>query len=332
MDSEAALSAYTPEQVKIGEKLPERISSIAHNVEAGEKLKLDLVTEHIAEVTTAIRDKTGEKFVVLGSMGMYATLNELRSDGQQLMILEQRIAGGKNDYDIGVRPDALATTMSNFSWNPEAQKLQRGYVGESRQMVDLMGRGELPHFPWRETNINGATFFVQSPEEMIFEKMTALINPGNEDTGKARLREVKWGVDTKLLKTYLIMKNGWTEDRTEEYLAGKWNDYIEDTRYQGVSELTQEIETGKPIAEVVKKAIQKRLGKEQVDNPKQDLLAIFGQQSETLVDTLLQSSTGGDFSVAMKSLLDQRAGGKLAYTEATSRATAEFNKLVATFN
>ncbi len=332
MDSEASLSAYTPDQVKKGEKLPERISSIAHNVEAGEKLKLDLVTENVAEVTTAIKGKTLEKFVVLGSMGMYATLNELRSDGQQLMILEQRIAGGKNDYDIGVRPEALATAMSSFAWNPEAQKLQRGYVGEGRQMVDLMGRGELLHFPWRETNINGVTFFVQSPEEMIFEKMTALINPGNEDTGEARMREVKWGVDTKLLKTYLIMKNGWTEAQTEEHLASKWNDYIEDTRYQGVSGLSQEVETGKPVAEVVKEVIQKRLGKEQVDNPKQELLAIFGQQSETLVDTLLQSSTGSDFYVAMKNLLDQRAGGKLAYTEATSKATTEFNKLIAPSN
>lgn len=330
MDSEASLSAYSPEQVTKGEKLPEKISSIAHDVEAGEKLKLDLVTEQVGIVAQEIKGKTQEKFVVLGSMGMYATLNELRAGGNQLMLLEQRIGGGKNDYDIGVKPEVLTQVMTSFGWTQEAQKIQRGFVGKDSQMVDLMGRKELPHFPWRESNIEGINFYVQTPEEMIFEKISALVNPGKNDNNETRMREVKWGIDIKLLKTYLMVKNNWTETQVEAHLENRWSDYLEDTRYQGVLELAQQVDKGEAVSEVIKQVLKQRLGKDKITDPRQELLLIIDDKSATTyIDSLLQSKSGIEFSSLMKNLLDIRAGGKLDYKDATQKATQEYNNLLA---
>lgn len=71
---------------------------------------------------------------------MYATLNELRSEQEvrRLLILEQRIAGGKNDYDIGVHPESLNKSMIDFGWDIGAKKILRGTVGGGEEMVDLM--------------------------------------------------------------------------------------------------------------------------------------------------------------------------------------------------
>ena len=185
---------------------------------------VDLVLEKIAEVSRSIKERTRECFVILGSMGMYATLNESREqEGGQLLILEQRIAGGKKDYDVGVHPESLNRVMDDFGWDSEAKKLQRGTIGGGKEMIDLMGRRELPHFPWRETEINGEKILVQSPEEMIFGKIEALINPGADEQGESNVREVKWGVDIKLLKTYLMQKNGWNDEQVEAHLSQKWN-------------------------------------------------------------------------------------------------------------
>jgi len=232
MEGEVSLAPYSKEQVTKGEKLPERISSIRHDIETGERLKLDYVLEQVGNVSQAVASRTDKRFVVMGSMGMYITLNELRPDGSQLMLLEQRIASGKNDYDIGVHPETATAVMTDFGWDEERQKLNRGYVGEGRQMIDLLSRRELLHFPWRQAEIAGVPTSIQAPEEMIFEKMSALISPGIEDEGETkgevRVREIKWGVDIKLLKTYLMEKNSWSEDQVETHLAQRWDDYVID--------------------------------------------------------------------------------------------------------
>src|SRR4030042_4458874 len=111
-------------------------------------------------------------------MSLYAHLNKLRSDGTHLMLLEERISGGKNDYDVGVSEEKIQETMDQLGWDDEAKNKKRGFIGEGRQKVDIMVRKELPHLPWETAEINGETFFVQSPEELIFEKMSGLIDPG----------------------------------------------------------------------------------------------------------------------------------------------------------
>lgn len=328
MEGEVSLAPYSKEQITKGEKLPERISSIKHDVETGEKLKLDYVVEQIADVSKSIAAKTDKKFVVLGSMSMYATLNELKTDGEGLMLLEQRISGGKNDYDIGVRPEELNETMTSFGWSEDTKKLQRGKVGNGSQMIDMMGRNERPHFPWRQTEVVGQECFVQTPEEMVFEKISALVNPNSDDKGETRLREIKWGVDIKLLKTYLTMKNNWSETDMEEYLAKRWGEYVEDTRYQGVTELSERVGEREGVEDVVRDALKKRLGKEQIDDVKQELVTIFGQGREPAIQGLFMSRNATEFSEKMRGLIDLRAGSKLTYEEASQKATQEYTGLL----
>lgn len=327
---EANFRPYTKEQITEGEKLPERISSITHSVGAGEKLKLDLVLENIGEVSHSLNERTKERFAILGSMSMYATLNELRSgqEGGQLLILEQRITGGKNDYDVGVHPEYLNQVMGDLGWDDEAKNLQRGTVGDGKEMVDLMGRRELPHFPWRETEIGGEKILVQSPEEMIFEKMGALIEPGTDEQGESRIGEVKWGVDIKLLKTYLMLKNGWDDAQVESHLSQKWNDYVEDTRYQGIRELSNLVENGSPVENVLRDSLQKRLGKTEVGDLRQELLNLFGEQGEEQIDSLLSASDASQFETSLRELIDLRAGEKISYEEARKKSEEEFSKIV----
>ena len=321
---------YTKEQIIKGEKLPERISSITHSVEAGEMLKLDIVLEKIVEIFRSVNERISEPFVILGSMSMYATLNELRSEreGVQLLILEQRIAGGKNDYDVGVHPECLNQVMDDFGWGNEAKKLQRGAIGDSKEAVDLIGRRELLNFPWRETEIKGEKIIVQSPEEMIFEKMGALIKPGSDEQGGLIIREIKWGVDVKLIKTYLMIKNDWDDTQVESHLSQKWNDYVEDTRYQGVRELVSLVESGISVEEVIKTALRKRLGKTELGDLQIELLSLFGEQGEDQINSLLSTSDSYQFETTLRALIDLRSGDKLSYEEALKKTEEEFRKLI----
>jgi len=330
MEGETSLSPYSKEQITGGEKLPEKISSIGFDVETGEKLKLDFVLERLADVTKEIQEKTKNRFVLTGSMGMYATLNELRSNGQQLMLLEQRISGGKNDYDIGMRPNELQETMVNFGWNEESKKLERGKIGDGGQMIDIMSRKELTHFPWYQAEVGGQKILVQTPEEMIFEKMSALIKPGVEDGGESRMREIKWGVDIKLLKTYLMMKNNWSDADVESHLNKNWDNYVEDTRYQELSELSDRVANGESVGGVILDVLKRRVGKEQVTDVRQELLGIFGQEADTNIQALITSSSDTEFSANMRSLMDKQYGPKLSYQQATEIATNEYKKLLET--
>lgn len=328
MEGKDSLTPYSQEQIAKGERLPEKLSSIRHEIETGEKLKLDYVIEQVAEASKAIKSKSDNRFVILGSMGMYTTLNELRENGQQLMLLEQRISGGKNDYDIGVHPEKLKQTMANFGWNEQTISLQRGRIENGNQMLDMMGRNELPHFPWQATTIQDQEVNVQAPEEMIFEKMSVLINPGNDENSETRMREIKWGVDIKLIKTYLMMKNGWSDTEVEAHLAKKWDEYIEDTRYQGVSGLVERVAGGESVGVVVIDALRKRLGKEEIVDAKQELLGVFGQGAENTIQSLLASTSDTEFSAHLKALIDIQTGSRLDYGEASQQATKEYSSLL----
>ena len=332
MKGNESLAPYSWEQITKGVDLPEKISSIGNDLETGGNLKFDFVIKQIADASKAIRAKTNNKFVFLGGMGMYATVNEIRKSGQQLTLLEQRISKGKNDLDIGVSPDELQSTMLDFGWSEETRKLQRGKVSGSSLMIDIMSRRKFPHFPWHQSEVMGQKIFVQSPEEMIFEKIAALVNPGTSDNSESRIREVKWGIDIKLLKTYLTIKNNWSESYIEKYLSKRWGNYIEDTRYQGISELSEKVAKGEGVDKVVTDALKKRLGKEQIAKVKQELIYIFGQEAETHIKALLSSLGVNEFSANLKSLIDLQAGAKLSYKQASQKAAEEYTKLLQTNN
>ncbi len=321
------LASYTSDELRAGASLPDKISSISHDIENGTEDKMEVVLRQLTQVGDTVANNTANKFVILGSMGLYLSLNEVRQDNERFTLVDQRISGGKNDYDIGVHPEDLSITMSDFNWDEQTQALQRGKVGQNNQMVDLMGRRELEHFSWREVQIGDKLYHVQTPEEMIFEKMNGLVNPGLNDEGTLREREIKWGIDIKLLKTYLGEKNGWTEDQVEQHLADSWNYYTEDNRYQGVYDLLKEVKAGRSIQVVLEETVRLRTGKSESIDVKEELIKQFGTENEKDIDELLSTESSSIFELKLKILIARKSGKQLSYEEVTKIASEEYAKL-----
>lgn len=331
MEGEINLQAYSTEQLSTTEKiLPERIAEIAHDVEAGERRRLDVLLDGASEVATSVASKTEERFAFLGSIAMYTLLNELREKNPQvgdLMLLEQRIAGGKNDFDVCVERGKKQKVMDEFGWDREQQSLTRGHIDSGRQMVDFMERLEKPEFPWREVKLKGETILVQNPEEMIFSKIDALVNPGLDDEGKQRTREIKWGVDIKILKAYLLVDKGMNPEELDTYLAEKYKIYAEGERYGSVMQLAEGFGTTETVQDLVKPVLEKTLGRPSQDI-RGDLITFAGAGSEAIVDTLLQVTDKSGFVDAMKTFIDHKMGKLPTYEEAQATATARYSELL----
>lgn len=331
MDNENNLKSFSVEQLSSTEKiLPVRIAEISHDVDAGERRRLDVLLEGASEVATGIKNKTTERFAFLGSIAMYTLLNELREKNPQvgdLMLLEQRIAGGKNDFDVCVEPGKKHKVMNEFGWGSEQQSLTRGHIDSGKQMVDLMERQEKPDFPWRTVELKGKTILVQNPEEMIFSKIDALVNPGLDDDGKQRTREIKWGVDIKILKAYLLVEKGMKPEELDSYLAEKYKTYEESERYASVIELAQSLETTETVQDLVKPVLEKTLGRPSQDI-RSDLISFAGAGSEIIVDTLLQTTDKSGFIDIMKNFIDHKMGKITTYQEAQEVATSQYKELM----
>jgi hypothetical protein len=325
---EPSLEAYTERQLAEGEKLPENLSSISHDIEVVEGLRLDQRISQNLEVADGIENKTDARFCVTGSNGMYLLLNQLRNEGENLMILEERIAGGKNDFDIGFHKSDVQKAMTDFGWDEKTKELMRGHVGESKEMVDVMTRTELPHFPWQSVEINGRRILVPTAEEMIFEKMQVLIDPGTED-GEAKLREVKWGVDIKLLKAFLMIQNQWTEEELNQNLEVQWKEYLQDSRYGDVDGLVRKMEGGQKAEDIIGKFLEERLGRK-IGTVSEELSELSSGKRPELISQLLDSATPSEFERNLKSFIDSARGSSaLYYPEASARASLEYGKLLA---
>ena len=327
MEGEHNLRPFSIEQITQGEKLPDKLSTIRNEVGKIEGLRLNYVLDKVSQTQEAIESKTSKRFVVLGSMAMYPLLSELRVNGRELMILEQRISGGKSDMDIGVAGEEVASVMEDFGWDDVAKGKKRGFIAEGNLMVDVLSRKEKPHFPCQKVLVNGKEVQVQSPEEMIFEKMSALLNPAPDDNRKPRLGEIKWGVDVKLLKAYLMEKNQWSSEEVENHLANKWGYYLEDTWYEAVREIMEKANEGEPIESVLKSALEHKEGKPIIGTVKQSMISEFGVGGETTVDTLLASNSKEEIDKLLRQLVDFKLQPALSYQEATERADVKFQSL-----
>ncbi|MBU1071132.1 hypothetical protein KKG65_01835 [Patescibacteria group bacterium] len=331
MEGESNLQAFSVEQLSTTEKiLPSKIAEITHDIEAGERRKLDVVLENVSEAAKNVSGKTQEKFAFMGSMGMYALLNELKQDDSKigdLMLLEQRIAGGKNDFDICVEEDKKQKVMQEFGWGEKEQELSRGYVGLGKQMVDFLVRQENSDFPWQAVVLEGKTIYVQNPEEMIFEKMGALIDPGLDEGGEQKKAEVKWGVDIKILKTYLLVKKGFTFEQLDTYLADKWKVYAEAKRYGSVMQLAENFGLTETVKDLVKPVLEKALRRESND-VRADLIAYAGEGSEQIVDTLLAVTDKASFVESMKVFVDHKMGKLDTYEEAQAKANLQYKEIL----
>ncbi|MDZ4209678.1 MAG: hypothetical protein U1C56_00705, partial [Candidatus Curtissbacteria bacterium] len=299
-------------------------------VEAGEGRKLDVILKNAAEVAHDVAQKTRERFAFIGSIGMYALLNEMREENPQvgdLLLLEQRIAGGKNDFDVCVTQGKKQAVMQEFGWNENQQKDNRGHIDSGKQMVDLMERQEKPEFPWQVAKLEGENVYVQNPEEMVFEKTKALVDPGLDDEGNPRTREIKWGVDIKILKTYLMIKKGISPEELDVYLAGKWKTYAEAERYGSIMQLSEQYGASDTVQGLLKPVLEKTLGKP-VEDVSAGLISYAGNGSEATVDALLAVTGKASFVEAMKIYVDHKMGELTTYEEIQANANSQYSELL----
>lgn len=331
MPNENNLHPYTIEQLTSTERIfPEQIAEISHDVEAGERRRLDIILENAAEVARNVSEKTQERFAFLGSIGMYALLNEMKQHNPQvgeLMLLEERIAGGKNDFDVCVAQGKKQTVMQKFGWDKEQVELSRGTVSTGKQMVDLMERQEKTDFPWQTVALNGEIVYVQNPEEMLFNKINALVKPGLDDEGNIREREIKWGIDIKILKAYLTIEKGVSAQELDTYLAKKWEVYTEAERYGSVAELAAQFNNADNIQQLLTPALEKTLGRPIADL-RTDLISLAGNGSEGLIDNLLLAKDKAGFENALRVVVDRMLGLPMTFREAQTVASNEFAQLL----
>lgn len=329
MPMEANLHPFTIEQLTTSERLiPEKIAEINNDVEAGERRRLEVLLDDALEVARNVAEKTNEKFAFTGSIAMYALLNEMQQENPdvgELMLLEQRISGGKNDFDVCIPLGKKAQVMREFEWNEERTSKGRGHVGSGRQMVDLMERTETDEFPWQSVSLNGETILVQSPEELIFSKVHLLVRPGVDEEGKPREREIKWGVDIKILKAYLMVKKDMSIEELDAYLAGKYEIYLESERYSTVKQLAESFEKTGNAEATLTPVLEQMLGRP-VSDLRADLLTTVGGGSEEMVDQLHGARDRGEFERALRGVVDLREGERLTFTQAQEEAGIQYAK------
>lgn len=338
-----SLRAYSTEQLQTGESLPARISSIAHEVGVAEGKRVEYMLAEAGSLASEIKAVTNRDFHYLGSIAMYAHLSQHRgSEGSHLQILEHRIAGGKNDFDVAFSvQDYLGGVMDEFGWDEEAKRLSRGKVGSSTVMVDLMGRDRLPSFPPETVTYEGQEIPAQNVEELLFEKVQALVDPGSDDSGTTRGREIKWGVDIKIIKAHLLMLQreedpGYSEDQLDAYLSGRWLVYQKEKREaelswsEGtISSLEEKIKGGTSVHDVLAEAVSQQLDVP-IEEVKQDLLksvAAILDGDEALAQRLVDVTADG-FRALMREVLERRMPAPISYEEAMRRAEEEYAKLL----
>lgn len=330
-DIEKNLHPYTIEQLSTAERiLPERIAEINHDVETGERRRLDVVLESATEVAHNVSKKTRERFAFMGSVGMYALLNEMKHKNPQvgdLMLLEQRIAGGKNDFDVCVEQGKRQTVMQEFGWDREHIEISRGVVGTGKQMVDLGERQEKPEFPWQAVTLNGETVYVQNPEEMLFSKINALVSPALDKDGSIGRREIKWGVDIKILKTYLMVEKGIDDQKLNAYLAKRWEVYTESERYGSVTQLAEQFNSAGNVQQLLTPVLEKMLDRPIADL-RADLISSVGNGSEELIDGLLAVTDKEAFVGIMRAVVDHRAGKPMTFEDAQQKASVQYTQLL----
>lgn len=307
--------------------IPESFSSINNDLRVSEGSRFDYFVGQIADASKSIKWKTDERFVFLGSAGMYSYVEGLREDGNALPIIEERIKGGKNDFDVGVHADVLTKTMGDFGWDDVAREKQRGFIGGGTEKVDLMARHELPSFPWQKHEIRGNQIYTLSPEEMIFEKLGALASHGADRRGE-NPGEVKWGFDIQVLKSCLMKEGGWSEQEVEEHLSDMWERYSEEKRYAEVPQIVENFKQNGSAREALRDVLLRRgVIKSEDDEIEEKMLETFGEQNRQVIRNLLESGNEEDFETSLRNLIDAWLGKKMSYQEVSRIASQKYKGL-----
>jgi hypothetical protein len=302
------LSPYTLEELSLI-NLPQKLAEHTNEVELEqEKEPYEQTINNLVEVSRELNSHMAEeKYAFTGSMSMYALWNDLMEKSPDInirRILNQRIKGGKNDFDIAITEARKEVVMTEkLKFDDDAKAKQRGVIGN--HMVDIQVRPVMNDFPYKEVQLGDQRVFVQNPVVGIFERMSALAYPQIGNDGKDNPKEIKWGVDTKLLKLYVMLSENLTEDQLEEKLKNLWDKYQEGKRYEYAEYLASQVKLGKDPKELLLPSINKLL-KESIstEDLQEKIKGIFPNVPLEVINTMLYTGDDKVFLNSMKEVID----------------------------
>lgn len=271
-----------------------------------------------------------EKYAFTGSMSMYALWNDLMERKPNIdikRILNQRVKGGKNDFDIAITEERKEVVMTEkLKFDEDSKAKQRGVIGN--HMVDILVRPVIKDFPYKEVELGGQKVLVQNPIEGIFERMSALAYPQVSEGGKENPKETKWGVDTKLLKLYVMLSENLTKDQLEEKLKGMWNKYLEGKKYQYAEYLTFQVKEGKDQKELVLPSISKLLNESiSIEELPEKIKEKFPDIKPEIIDELLNTKDSDIFLKDIKLLVDLVTPKQDSYKEVSEKANQNYCRI-----
>jgi len=252
-EDKGSLDSYTLDELK-NTNLPENLTSTAHpvQIEEGES-EYSKTIKNLGEVVGELNSRLGdEKCAFGGSMAMYLLWDNLMREDSRVDIkdrLNERIRGGKNDYDLILESGREDIVMQKLGFSDSDMNRRRGFV--ANHMVDILSCSEKRSFPNKKVVVGGQEFYVQNPYDSLLEKLTALAYPQIDNSGNERPKEIKWGVDAKLYKLYLQLSEKISEDELNEKLAELWPKYKEETREVKARDMALEMDSGKSARDII---------------------------------------------------------------------------------
>lgn len=322
------LRPYTLEELSII-NLPENLAKQSHEVQL-EQGK-DFYGQTIDNLTQLSRDLNNhmveEKYAFTGSMSMYALWNDLmerKPDIDIKRVLNQRVKGGKNDFDITITEERKEVVMTEkLKFDEDAKAKQRGVIGN--HMVDILVRPVINDFPHKEVQLGEQKVLVQNPIEGIFERMSALAYSQVGNDGKENPKEIKWGVDTKLLKLYVMLSENLTEEELEKKLEDMWVKYQEGRRYQYVEYLSSQVKEGKNPKELLLPSMSKLLNEDiPIDSLSFKIKEKYPNIDGKIVDEMLETTDDKVFNMNMKGLIDILSPEPDSYREMSKKANDNY--------
>lgn len=326
-----SLKAYTLEELSLID-LPVNLAGHPNEieVEAGKDYYQQTV-DNLTQLTGDLNElMEGEGYAFTGSMGMYSLWHDLmerKPDIDIKRILNQRIKGGKNDFDIAITEDRKEIVMTEkLKFDEDAKGKQRGVISD--YMVDILVRPVIKGFPNTEISLGEHKVFTQNPVVGIFERMSALAYPQVGDDGKENPKEIKWGVDIKLLKLYVMLSEDLTEEELEDKLESMWNQYQEGKKYEYAEYLASQVRQGKDQKELLLPSICKLLNKDiSAKDLQKEITEKFTWVDGKIFAVLLYTKDSDIFLENMKILIDLITPEQDGYKVMRKRAIENYNAI-----
>jgi hypothetical protein len=204
---------------------------------------------------------------------------------------------------------------------------QRGRIGN--HMVDIQVRPTIKDFPYKEIKLDEERILVQNPIEGILERMSALAYPQIGNDGKENPKEIKWGVDIKLLKLYVKLSENLTEEQLEKNLESMWVKYQEGKRYEYAGYLASQVGEGKNPRELLLPSISKLLNEDiTINELSYRIKEMYPTVGEKVIDDILDSNNSEVFLTNMKQMIDNISPKLDSYEEMSRKANENYYAIV----